>query len=81
MVKTYGDLYLQARREIAKYEPEQASVTARELLAAASGKTVEQMLRDRDVVAPPQTELHLNKLLLDHSQGMPLAYILGSWTF
>ena len=81
MVKTYGDLYLSARREIAKTEPEWAPLVARELLAAAAGKTVEQILRNRDVPAPLQTELHLNKLLLDYSQGMPLPYILGSWSF
>ena len=81
MVKTYGDLYLNARREIAKFEPEQASFVARELMAAATGKTVEQLLRDRDAAAPPQMELHLNKLILDYVQDKPLPYILGSWSF
>ena len=41
MVKKYGDLYLQARRALLPTEGENAAAAARELLAFASGKSVE----------------------------------------
>ena len=52
MVKTYGQLYLDARRSLLQTEDEQtAGFMARILVSTISGKTQEAMLADRDLYA------------------------------
>lgn len=82
MVKTYAQLYLDARKAIMATEDMQsAGMLARQLLCHASGKTQEQVISDRELYASEeicrQVEI-LTKRLVD---GEPLAYILGEWEF
>ena len=82
MVKKYGDLYLQCRRALMQTEDAQtAGLMARNLLAYYSGKTQEEVLRDRDIYAGEKTcesvESATNRLLA----GEPLPYVLGEWEF
>lgn len=82
MVKTYAELYLDARKAIMATEDMQsAGMLARQLLCHASGKTQEQVIADRELYASEeicqQMETMTNRLI----HGEPLAYILGEWEF
>lgn len=82
MVKTYSQLYLEARRAIMKTEEMQyAGMLARQILCHASGKTHEQILAGRDLYASEEI-CETMQLLTDRViSGEPLAYILGEWEF
>lgn len=81
MVKKYADLYLDARRALLEKEGQFASNVARELVCAASGKTAEQMIADRELYASEEvcelTESFVKRCL----KGEPMPYILGQWNF
>lgn len=82
MVKTYAELYLDARKAIMATEDMQsAGMLARQLLCHASGKTQEQVIANRELYASEeicqQMETMTNRLI----HGEPLAYILGEWEF
>lgn len=82
MVKTYSQLYLDARRALLQTEDAQmASSMARTLLCHVSGKTHEQILSGRDLYASESIcdamEDGIRRLLNQE----PLAYILGEWEF
>ena len=52
MVKKYGDLYLDTRRELlAQEDPQIAGMMARQLLSHVSGKTQDAILNDRELYA------------------------------
>ena len=82
MVKQYGDLYLDTRRELlAKEDPQMAGFMARNLLCHVSGLSQEAILGQRDKYASDTVvkgvEAGLKRLL----DGEPLAYVLGEWEF
>jgi len=82
VVKKYGDLYLDTRRELlANEDPQMAGFMARNLLCKVSGLTQETILSQRDKYAPENVvrgvEAGLKRLL----EGEPLAYVLGEWEF
>ena len=82
MVKKYGDLYLDARRELLRQEDVQmAGMMARELLCHVSGKTADQILSDRELYAPEEVCRRLEKGLKRLLEGEPLAYVLEEWEF
>ena len=47
MVRRYRELYLDARKALLPTEGQHAGAVARQLLAAASGKTQEAIISDR----------------------------------
>lgn len=81
MVKKYADLFLDARRALLKQEGQFAANVARELVCAASGKTAEQVIADREIYASEEvcelTESFVQRRLC----GEPMPYILGQWDF
>lgn len=82
MVKTYGELYLDARsRLLASEEPQMAGMMARQLISALSGKSTERFLADYNLYAGEdlcnKTEAGVARLLA----GEPLAYVIGEWEF
>lgn len=82
MVKTFAQVYLDARRKLmAAEEASDASLMARELLCAASGKTPEYFLANREMYTGEdvcqKVEDGVDRLL----SGEPLAYVLGEWEF
>lgn len=81
MVKKYADLYLDARRALLASEGEQASNVARELVCAASGKSAEQMIADREKYAPTEVVELTESFVRRYLKGEPIAYILGQWDF
>lgn len=82
MVKTYSQIYLDARRALLETEDaDMAGMMARTLLCHVSGKTHESILSGRDLYASEaicQAMEDGTKRLL---QGEPLAYVLGEWEF
>ena len=81
MVKTYADLYLDARRALLPTEGQNASNVARELLCAASGKTAEQMIADRELYASDEICALTESFVSRYLKGEPVPYILGEWDF
>ena len=82
MVKKYGDLYLDTRRELLSQEdPQIAGMMARQLLSHVSGKTQDQILNDRELYASDEICSGVEKGLKRLLQGEPLAYVLGEWEF
>lgn len=82
MVKKYSDLYLDARRALLTQEDAPtAGMMARNLVAHYSGRSQEDILRDRDLYAGEdvcrQVEAAVKRLL----EGEPLAYVLEEWEF
>ena len=82
MVKTYSQLYLDARRALLEKEDVQmAGMMARSVLNSVSGKTQEALLADRDLYASEEicrgVDAAVKRLLRDE----PLAYVLGEWEF
>ena len=82
MVKTYSQLYLDARKTLMATEDAQtAGMLARQLLCHVSQKTHEQILVDRDLYASETICDQMDAFTARVAQGEPLAYILGEWEF
>ncbi len=81
MVKTYADLYLDARKALLPSEGMYAGNIARELVCAASGKTQEALIADRGLYASEEICLRVENFVRRHLTGEPTAYILGQWDF
>ncbi len=82
MVKKYGDLYLQCRRALMQTEDAQtAGLMARNLVAYYSGKTQEEVLRDRELYAGEKTCADVEAATERLLGGEPLPYVLGEWEF
>ena len=82
MVKTYSELYLEARRSLLETEePRYASILARQLLCYVSQKTQEELLRDQQMYASEAIGEAMDAAITRVKSGEPLAYILGEWEF
>ncbi len=82
MVKTYSQLYLDARKRLMATEDAQgAGQLARQLLCHVSGKTHEQLLADRELYASEEIGRELDAMIARVIEGEPLAYLLGEWEF
>ena len=80
MVKTYAQLYLEARRDLLEaVGPNLASMYARQLLCFVSGKSQEDLLRDQQLYASEEIGSSLQDVVARVRAGEPLAYILGEW--
>ncbi len=81
-IKTYNEIYLDARRALRQTGIDAFEAEARLIMTAASGKTMEQFLRDRHLyVTDPTVESTVDALLARRLAGEPMAYILGQWQF
>lgn len=81
MVKQYSELYLDARKALLPTEGETAGTVARQLLSAASGKSQEAILADRDLYASEEISARTEDYVTRYLAGEPMAYILGRWEF
>lgn len=78
---TYNELYLDTRRALRAAGIEAAPLEAKELVCCASGKSKEQLLRDRALYAPEPVGQALSSLLERRLAGEPVAYLIGAWEF
>lgn len=81
MVKTYGDLYLDARKNLLEKEGRFAANIARELVCAACGNTAEELIAQRDTPVSEEQKQRAEDYVLRYLQGEPMPYILGQWDF
>ena len=82
MVKTYGQLFLDARRALLQTEDmDTASMMARHLLSHVSGKSQASILADRDLYASEAIGEAMAAGVKRLLTGEPLAYVLGEWEF
>ncbi len=82
MVKTYAQLYFDARNLLMAAEDAQsAGLTARELLCHVSGKSREQVLAHKEQYAPEEVCAAMDFAVHRVLSGEPLAYIIGEWEF
>ena len=81
MPKTYNDIYFSVRNKLRENGVEAFGLEARVLLAAAAGKTTEQLMRDMRLYTSPEIEEKANDMIQRRLNGEPLAYISGSWEF
>jgi len=82
VVKTYSQLFLDARRALLETEnPDDASAMARHLLSHVSGKSHASILSDRDLYASEEIGQAMEEGVKRLLTGEPLAYVLGEWEF
>lgn len=81
MVKKYSELYLDARKALLASDDMYAANMARELLCAASGKTPEAIIADRDLYASEEICARVEDYVKRRVAGEPVAYIIGEWDF
>lgn len=82
MVKTFSELYLDARRSLMRVEDQQtASHLARNLLCYVSGKSYEALIADRETYATETICEEMEHAVARILQEEPLAYVLGEWSF
>ena len=82
MVKTYSQIYLDARRALmAKEDAQMAGMMARSVLCAVSGKSQEAILTDRDLYASEEIGNRVEEAVQRLLRDEPLAYVLGEWEF
>ncbi len=81
MTRSYNDLYLDLRRALKKSGTEAASLEARELICAASGKGRDVFFRDLQLYVPDFVQQRLDGFLARRLEGEPVAYLVGEWEF
>jgi release factor glutamine methyltransferase len=82
MVKTYGEVYLAARRRLKAAGVDSYDFEAKLLASFAAGKTKEAFFRDLRMFPPEGAfERELDTLLERRISGEPVQYIVGEWEF
>lgn len=81
MPKTYNDIYFSVRKQLRDCGVEAFALEARILVAAAAGKTTEELMRDLNLYTSDAIETTAMDMLSRRLKGEPLAYISGSWEF
>ncbi len=81
MVKTYGELYSDARHTMLPVEGEHASAVAWRLMEAVTGKDTAYLLARRQLYASEEIVEKVLSFAARHAGGEPLAYILGERDF
>ncbi len=81
-IKTYSDVYLAVRKRLRDSGIEGYDLESRLLASKASGKSVEEFLRDgRFYLNDDSFEKEMNALADRRISGEPIAYITGEWEF
>ncbi len=80
-MKTYNELYINARNTLKRSGVEAYALEARILVASAAGKTVQQLLRDLSLYTTQPVEDKVNGYVERRLSGEPVAYISGDWEF
>ena len=80
-MKTYNELYINARNTLKRSGIEAYALEARVIVASAAGKTVQQLLRDLSLYTTQPVEDKVNGYVERRLSGEPVAYISGDWEF
>ena len=80
-MKTYNDIYLQARNALRDSGIEGYTLEARLLVATAAGKTTQELLRDLSLYTTTDVADKVAALTERRISGEPVAYITGAWEF
>ncbi len=80
-MKKYGDLYLDARKSLLEKEGQFAANIARELVCAACGITVEELIARREEFPAEELCDRAEDYVQRYLKGEPMPYILGQWDF
>ncbi len=80
-MKTYNDIYLQARNALRDSGIEGYTLEARLLVATAAGKTTQELLRDLSLYTTTDVADKVAALTERRISGEPVAYITGVWEF
>ena len=80
-MKTYNDIYLQARNALRENGIEGYTLEARLLVATAAGKTTQELLRDLSLYTTAEMADRVAALTERRISGEPVAYITGAWEF
>lgn len=81
MPKTYNELYIELWQRLRDAGVEAHTLEARLLVAAAAGKTQEELLRDLQLYSSGEIEARVRALAERRFAGEPVAYITGRWGF
>ena len=82
MVKTYAQIYMDARKSLLEQEDvDSASFMSRQLLMHFTGKTHAQFLADQNLYASEELGKQMDEAVTRLRAGEPLAYVLGEWEF
>ena len=78
MVKTYAQIYMDARKSLLEQEdPQSASFMARQLLMQITGKSYAKFLADQNLYASEEIVKAMDEGVTRLRSGEPLAYVLG----
>ena len=80
-MKTYNDIYLQARNALRENGIDGYTLEARLLVATAAGKTTQELLRDLSLYTTAEMADRVAALTERRISGEPVAYITGAWEF
>lgn len=80
-MKTYNDVYLDARRKLKAAGIEAFTLEARLIVGGAAGKTKEQLLKDLNLYAGEEFARRVDGLVDRRIAGEPVAHITGEWEF
>ena len=80
-MKTYNDVYMQARNALRESGIEGYNLEARLLVATAAGKTTQELLRDLSLYTTAEIADKVAALTERRISGEPVAYITGAWEF
>ena len=80
-MKTYNDIYMQARNALRDHGVEGYNLEARLLVATAAGKSTQELLRDLSLYTTGEVADRVAALTTRRIAGEPVAYITGGWEF
>ena len=80
-MKTYNELYINARNTLKRSGIEAYALEARIIVAGAAGKSVQQLLRDLSLYTTQAVEDQVGAYVERRLNGEPVAYISGDWEF
>ena len=80
-MKKYSDIYIQTRKILRDAGIESYALDTRLIVAAAAGKTQEQLVRDMNLYVGDEFEEKVAEMTARRLKGEPVAYIAGEWEF
>lgn len=81
MAITYNNLYMDIRQQLRRADLPGATLEARELVCYGASKTREELQRDGHLYVPEAIESRIRRLVQQHLDGEPVAYLIGEWEF